>query len=136
VLFDLPLEQLREYRPQRDEPSDFDAFWSSTLAEARRHPLAAQFEPYDVGLTTVESFDVTFAATEVSRLRPAATASRARVAYRAVEYIGYGGGRGSPLDWLVWPAGLRTSDTRGQGSQWRPRHADQIEGVATRLPAT
>ena len=56
MLFDLPLEQLREYRPQRDEPSDFDAFWSSTLAPARRHPLAAQFEPYDVGLTTVESF--------------------------------------------------------------------------------
>ena len=34
-LFDLPLEQLRDYLPERDEPADFDDFWSATLAEAR-----------------------------------------------------------------------------------------------------
>ena len=40
-----------------------------------------------------------------------------------VEYIGYGGGRGSPLNWLTWPsAGYATfvMDTRGQGSTWQP----------------
>jgi cephalosporin-C deacetylase len=39
-----------------------------------------------------------------------------------VEYIGYGGGRGLPLDWLVWAsAGYAhlIMDTRGQGSTWR-----------------
>jgi cephalosporin-C deacetylase len=38
-----------------------------------------------------------------------------------VEYIGYGGGRGMPLNWLTWPAaGYATlvMDTRGQGSTW------------------
>jgi len=25
--FDLPLEDLRAYRPDRGEPADFDAFW-------------------------------------------------------------------------------------------------------------
>ena len=33
--FDLPLDELREYRPQRDEPADFDAFWAATLAASR-----------------------------------------------------------------------------------------------------
>jgi cephalosporin-C deacetylase len=39
-----------------------------------------------------------------------------------VQYIGYGGGRGRPIDWLTFPsAGFATlvMDTRGQGSTWR-----------------
>src|SRR5207302_10181461 len=56
LLFDLPLDQLRTYRPTRFEPDDFDSFWATTLADARQHPLAATFEPVDVGLATVESF--------------------------------------------------------------------------------
>src|SRR5439155_8184991 len=28
--FDLPLDQLRAYRPERTEPPDFDAFWQTT----------------------------------------------------------------------------------------------------------
>lgn len=33
-LFDLPLDVLRAYRPDRDEPADFDHFWNGTLREA------------------------------------------------------------------------------------------------------
>jgi cephalosporin-C deacetylase len=60
MLYDLPLEELQTYRPARNEPADFDAFWAQTLAEARQHPLNAQFEPADTGLKLVEAFDVTF----------------------------------------------------------------------------
>ena len=34
--FDLPLAELERYRPDVPEPADFDAFWASTLGEARR----------------------------------------------------------------------------------------------------
>jgi len=61
AFFDLPLDQLREYRPDRTEPADFDSFWSGTLAAARQHPLNARFEPVDYHLKTLETFDVTFA---------------------------------------------------------------------------
>ena len=44
ALFDMPLERLREYRPAIEEPDDFDAFWQSTLADARRHALEARFD--------------------------------------------------------------------------------------------
>ena len=60
AFFDLPLDALREYRPERDEPADFDAFWQRTLTEARRFPLGASFVPVDIGLRLVETFDVTF----------------------------------------------------------------------------
>ena len=44
MLFDLPLAELRVYKPEREEAADFDAFWAGTLADARRHDLAAVFE--------------------------------------------------------------------------------------------
>ena len=40
--FDMPLEELRTYKPERHEPADFDAFWQRTLDEARHHPLNAE----------------------------------------------------------------------------------------------
>ena len=59
ALVDMPLEQLKSYLPQRQEPADFDAFWEQTLAESRAFPLDARFELVDVGLKTVEVYDVT-----------------------------------------------------------------------------
>src|SRR5262249_22155289 len=47
-----------------------------------------------------------------------------------VEYIGYGGGRGLPLDWLLFPsAGYAhfVMDTRGQGSTWRQGDTPDLE---------
>ena len=35
MLVDRPLERLREYRPERDEPAGFDEFRARTLGEAR-----------------------------------------------------------------------------------------------------
>lgn len=125
MLFDLPLEQLRVYRPERAEPADFDAFWKQTLAEAQQHPLAPQFEPADVGLRLVEAFDVTFNGYGGQPIKGWLLLPRARSGPLpcVVEYIGYGGGRGYPVDWLLWSnAGYAhlVMDTRGQGSAWRP----------------
>ena len=60
AFFDYDLDVLKQYRPDRDEQSDFDSFWSSTLVEARQHPLNARFEPMDYGLRTFETYDVTY----------------------------------------------------------------------------
>ena len=52
VQYDLPLDELRGYRPDRNEPADFDAFWSRTLGEARARSSPAEFRPLDTALTT------------------------------------------------------------------------------------
>jgi len=38
MYYDLPLEQLKVYLPDRQEPSDFDAFWSETLTKVLAFP--------------------------------------------------------------------------------------------------
>jgi len=45
-----------------------------------------------------------------------------------VEYTGYGGGRGNPLDWLTWSsAGYpHMMDTRGQGGAWRSAETSDL----------
>ncbi len=121
--FDLPLDQLKTYKPDRDEPKDFDSFWSTTLADARSHPLAAKFEPVDFGLVTVETFDVTFAGFGGQPIKGWLLLPRQRSTKIpcVVEFIGYGGGRGFPTDWLTWSAAgfaHLIMDTRGQGSTW------------------
>jgi cephalosporin-C deacetylase len=122
--FDLPLEELQRYQPPRHEPPDLDAFWQATLAKARELPLDARFEPVDYGLRTVEAFDVTFNGYGGQPVKGWLLLPRQRAEPLAcvVEYIGYGGGRGFPTDWLLWSsAGFAhlVMDTRGQGSAWR-----------------
>lgn len=123
AFFDLPLEQLQTYKPPRTEPSDFDAFWRATLHTARQFPLNAQFAPADFHLKTLEVFDVTFSGYNGQPIKGWLLLPRERSGKLAciVEYIGYGGGRGYPYNWLIWAsAGFAhfVMDTRGQGSVW------------------
>lgn len=125
MFFDLPLEELQVYRPSRVEPPDFDTFWSQTLEEARQFPLNATFEPVDVGLRLVETFDVTFNGYGGQAIKGWLLLPRGLDGPLpcVVNFIGYGGGRGHLLDWLLWSnAGYAhlVMDTRGQGSSWSP----------------
>ncbi|HEV7711375.1 MAG TPA: acetylxylan esterase [Asanoa sp.] len=121
---DLPLDKLAAYRYAEPEPADFDEFWRRTLDEAGGVPVAAEFAPYDALLRTVDTFDVTFAGYGGDPIKGwlILPADRSGPLPTIVEYIGYGGGRGIPLDWLPYAsAGYAhfVMDTRGQGSTWR-----------------
>ena len=136
AFFDLPLDQLQSFKPERGEPADFDAFWQTTLAEASVFPLDAQFAAVDAGLRLLDVFDVTFSGYGGQTIRgwflsPRNSGGKIPC---VVEYIGYGGGRGSPLNWLTWPAaGYATfvMDTRGQGSTWQPGDTPDPEPAGT-----
>ncbi len=123
MLFDLPLDQLQSYLPARDEPSDFDAFWQQTLSEVRQTPLNPTFETVDYGLGLLETVDVTFNGYAGQPIKGWLLIPRQRSGPLpcVVEYIGYGGGRGFPTDWLLWSSvgyAHLIMDTRGQGSAW------------------
>jgi cephalosporin-C deacetylase len=123
ALFDLPLAQLEEYTPEVAEPPDFDEFWSQTLSAAAGFEPLIAVEPVATGLSSVDTWDVTFAGFDGQPVRawysrPAGTAGAALPA--VVEYLGYGRGRGFPFERLMWPcAGYAhlLMDSRGQGSQ-------------------
>jgi len=130
--FDLPLDELQVYKPARTEPADFDVFWQTTLSETRQNPLDAQFKPFETGLALVESFDITFSGFGGQPIKGWLNLPRQRSGKLpcVVEYIGYGGGRGLPHDWLFWvSAGYAhiIMDTRGQGSSWSRGDTADIE---------
>jgi cephalosporin-C deacetylase len=123
AFYDFDIDQLQTYLPEINEPSDFDAFWQSSLKDAAGFDLAASFIRYDAGLSLVDAFDVTYRGYGGQPIKgwfilPAGTSKPLPC---VVEFIGYGGGRNFPHNWLVFPAaGYATfiMDTRGQGSNW------------------
>jgi cephalosporin-C deacetylase len=124
MIFDLPLEELRIYKPARQELPDFDDFWEATLTEARQTPLHADFQPAVAYLSLIEAFDVTFPGFGGQPIKGWLLLPRQRDGRLpcVVEYIGYGGGRGMPVDWLTYAAAGYAHfvmDTRGQGSAWK-----------------
>jgi cephalosporin-C deacetylase len=123
---DLPLEELRRYRPDLPEPEDLGAFWRTTLEETAGHDLAASYTPVDSGLVAVESFDVSFAGFGGHPVRawlhlPTPRLRDGRPLPAVVQYQGYNGGRGLCHEHVFWAlAGYAhlVVDTRGQGSGW------------------
>jgi len=123
AFFDLTENELKTYKPKRVEPDEFDEFWESTLSESNDQALDTVFEPVDYGLALIDVFDVSFSGYGGQKVKGWLLLPRERTEKLpcVVEYIGYGGGRGFPTDWLVWAtAGYAhfVMDTRGQGSTW------------------
>ena len=120
MLFDLPLEQLQNYRPPRNNPRISTLSGPKPWPRPRRFPLEAHFEPVDSGLRLVETFDVTFNGYGGQPIKGwlILPRQRAKPLPCVMEYIGYGSGRGNPIDWLLWSnAGYAhfVMDTRGPG---------------------
>ena len=138
--FDLSLNELQVYKPPRQEPDDFDTFWRRSLEEARQFDLDATFELVDYGLVTVDTFDATFSGYGGQRIKSWFLLPKQRSAPLPciIEYIGYGGGRGFPTDWLFWASmgyAYFVMDTRGQGSAWRQGDTpDLFEGSSPHHP--
>lgn len=123
MLKDLGRQELEAYRPEVAIPADFDEFWQSRLDEAARSWSEPTFTTIDGPLKSVEVLDASFSGhggTEVKAwlLLPAV---RSGPLPAIVEFIGYGGGRSFPHEWLLWSAAgyaHLVMDTRGQGSSW------------------
>jgi len=121
--FDMPLDQLERYCPEARPPDDFDQVWADTLAEARAVPMRVQRTPAETRLRTVTVEDVRFPGfggdpIAAWLVRPAAASGPLPI---VVSYLGYGGGRGLPLEHLRWASAGYAEllmDTRGQGSTW------------------
>jgi cephalosporin-C deacetylase len=124
--FDLPESELWSYRTSTPEPQGLDAWWADRLreAEAVATPVTIdRHEPDVYGPTPVRDIEFSGARGDRIRgwyLRPARVPDDEPLPV-VVTYIGYGGGRGVPVEHLALPSvGLATlvMDTRGQGGRW------------------
>ncbi|WP_065569782.1 acetylxylan esterase [Microbacterium oleivorans] len=121
--FDLPLSDLRDYRPEIRVPADFDDFWTSTVTGAREAGGAPVVSPVETPLRGIDAFDVTFPGFAGDPVKGwlLLPAQRNGALPAVVEFNGYGGGRGLPFERLGWAASGYAHffmDTRGQGSAW------------------
>ena len=125
ALFDLPLDALRDYRPEVAEPADLEEFWEETLSRARQaSPPLIALEQVPNGLTLVDTWDVTFAGHDGSGCAAGTTAppGSSRTADRGrvpgVRGRARGAARAPGLD----RGRVRhlVMDSRGQGSAGAP----------------
>ena len=121
--FDLPLNQVREYRTDIAEPPDLDLWWRRRLDEPARRAAAGADQVRSQHVRAGRGVDTEFSG-------PAAIASGPRTCdppdadgqtQVVVKFIGYGGGRGLPAEHALLPAlgyAVFVMDTRGQGGRW------------------
>jgi cephalosporin-C deacetylase len=118
---DMPLEQLRLYKPSLYRQEDFESFWESTLSQSEKQPLNAELIPYDLPTRGVQCFAVRFDGFGGGRLagwflRPD---SRGKCPGLSV-YHGYSGRAPRPLDLVPFATQgicVLSMDCRGQNGQ-------------------
>ncbi|HXH36156.1 MAG TPA: acetylxylan esterase [Plantibacter sp.] len=117
----MPLAQLQQYLPDREEAPDFDTFWADTLSSSRALGQPVVRERTNPELANLIVEDVTFSGYGGDPIkgwfiRPAGATDPLPC---IVNYIGYSGGRGLALQWTLLPSAgyaVFVMDTRGQGS--------------------
>ncbi len=126
--FDLPLDQLRTYRSAAPEPADMDDYWQRAIALARSRATDAVYEPYQPGAYgSLAVDDVTFSGGDGHPVKAwfvRAAGATGPLACR-VTFIGYGGGRGLPLEHALYAAAGHAAfvmDSRAQGGAWGVGH--------------
>jgi cephalosporin-C deacetylase len=122
-LTDLTLDELQAYVPELETPKDLQDFWAETLAASAGVPVDVRVERVPTHLMTLEHYDISFSGYGGTRIkawlvRPAGVE---RDLPLIVEFQGYNGGRGLPVERLGWASAGYAHlfvDTRGQGGTW------------------
>jgi cephalosporin-C deacetylase len=119
--FDLPLEELREYKPKIEKKPDFDRFWDETIVESSTQPLNIEMERLPYPVDAVECFKVRFDGFRNSRItaryiRPAGAAAASKLP-ALVTYHGYNWNSlnvAGALKYAIMGRSVLLVETRGQ----------------------
>ena len=109
VLFDMTQPELERYLPEVAQPADFVEFWRKQLNDAGAHAIGATFTPVDSPLRHADVFDVSFRGYGGETIKGWLQVPHRLAQFPAlvVEFIGFGGGRGLPIEWLTFSAAGR-----------------------------
>lgn len=118
---DMPLEQMRQYKPSLYRQEGFESFWDSTVEEAVRAPLNAELIPYALRAKGLECYAVRFDGYKSGRIAGWYVRPETRGTFPGVcIYHGYSGRGTRPLDMLHLAAQgmcVLSMDCRGQNGQ-------------------
>ncbi len=119
--FDMPLDELRTYRPTLTRQADFHQFWQDTLQEAARQPLDARLEPLNLPYQGVQMYRARYAGWQGAEIvgiyaHPDSSGPFPGVAI----YHGYSSMRPDPFELLSWTSqgyAVLAIDVRGQSGE-------------------
>lgn len=118
---DMPLEQLRQYKPPLYREFDFESFWESTSAEALKQPINAELIPYDLRTRGLVCYAVRFDGFKGGRIAGWYVRPESRGKFPGVcIYHGYSNRGTRPLDMLALAGQgicVLSMDCRGQNGQ-------------------
>ena len=117
-VFDMPLEELQSYRPQRTAEADLEAYWEQTLEESRRSPLNSAVELLDYPVDGPQFYQIWYDGWREARICGWFIAPPNEGPFPVVVvYHGYGGSKGAIYNLLPWVSAgyaVLAVDTRGQ----------------------
>jgi len=123
LLFDMPLEQLKNYRGVNPRPEDFDSYWDKALAEMKATEPDVQLIPSnDFKVSFAECFDLYFTGVKGARiyvkyLRPRGVSSHHPAVLQFHGYSGNSGDWSDKLGYVAMGLSVAAMDCRGQGGK-------------------
>lgn len=118
--FDMPLEELRDYRGVNPRPADFDAFWDRSLAEIAGLDPEVELMPAGFETSFADCFHLTFnglggARLHAKYLRPKMFSGPKPAVLMFHGYSGSSGDWGDKLGYVAQGFSVAALDCRGQG---------------------
>ena len=118
---DMPLEQMRQYKPSLYREADFEQFWETTVNEAVSQPLNAELIPYVLPVKGLQCYAVRFDGYRGGRIAGWYVRPTSRGKFPGVcMYHGYSGRGPRPMDMIAYAAQgmcVLSMDCRGQNGQ-------------------
>lgn len=118
---DMPLEQMRQYKPTLYREADFDSFWQTTVTDALAQPINAELIPYVLPARNLECYAVRFDGFKTGRIAGWYVRPNSRGKFPGVcLYHGYSNRAHRPLDLIhLASQGIcaLSMDSRGQNGQ-------------------
>ncbi len=122
ALVDIPLKELRKYRPALTKKDDFDDFWKETRAISDSEPLNYKMQELDYIVKDVNVFKVFYDGFGKARICGYyLTPARGDGPFPAIVFFhGYGGNKGQISEYLKWVFlgfAVMAIDVRGQSGE-------------------
>jgi cephalosporin-C deacetylase len=130
-VFEMPLNELRQYQGRNPRPGDFDAYWADALGELAAVDANVELQPVDHPAAFADCFDLYFTGVDGARLYAKYLRPRVRAETGNPAVVVFHGYSGASPDWfalLPYVAQgfcVAALDCRGQGGR-----SEDVGGVA------
>lgn len=118
MLIDMPLDELKLYKPPQTKKEDFSRFWQETKAISKSQPLNSELKKIDYIVKTIEAYKVYYDGFDSSRICGYYLLPKTEPPYPVILWFhGYGDNKQKInfyLKWVLLGYAVMAVDIRGQ----------------------